>query len=128
MRSENPHSEDSPGIDQFFPDDYIKRAVKVLRLISEESKLRIMLLLAKEGACRVTDIADILGMNQSTVSHHLSLLRNADLVTTTRDGKNIFYDINDVTWRQMGREFFDYLQKGDDIHFLGKFLLKRLSK
>lgn len=113
---------------EFFPDEYIKRAVKILKLISEESKLRIMLLLAKQGPCTVTEISENLDMNQSTVSHHLSLLRNADLVTTRREGKNIYYDVNDALWREMGKQFFDNLQKGDDIHFLGKFLLKRLSR
>ncbi len=113
---------------EFFPEAYIKRAVKILRLVSEESKLRIMLLLAKDGPCTVTEIAETLDLNQPTASHHLSLLRNADLVTTNREGKNVFYDINESVWREMGREFFDYLQKGNDIHFLGKFVLKRLSK
>ncbi len=113
---------------EFFPEEYIKRASKILRLISEESKLRIMLLLAKEGPCWVTEISEALNMNQTTLSHHLSLLRNAELVTATREGKNIFYDINDPLWREMGKQFFDYLQKGDNIHILGKFVLKRLSK
>ena len=112
----------------FFPEEYIRRASKILKLISEESKLRIMLLLAKEGPCSVTEISEMLRMNQPTVSHNLSLLRVADLVTSTREGKNIFYDINEPVWREMGRQFFDYLQKGNDIHFLGKFVLKRLTK
>jgi ArsR family transcriptional regulator len=113
---------------EFFPEEYIKRASKILRLISEESKLRIMLFLAKEGPRWVNEIAESLNMNQTTVSHHLSLLRNADLVTANREGKNIFYDINEPIWREMGKQFFDYLQKGDNIHILGKFVLKRLSK
>lgn len=112
---------------EFFPDAYIKRSVKILKLISEESKLRIMLLLAKEGPLIVTDIAELLEMNQSTVSHHLSLLRHADLVVGERDGRNIFYDINEPLWRDMGRQFFEYLQKGNNIHILGKFVLKRLT-
>ncbi|MFQ5641756.1 MAG: ArsR/SmtB family transcription factor [bacterium] len=113
---------------EFFPEDYIKRASKFLKLVSEESKLRIMLLLAKEGPCTVTEISETLCINQPTVSHHLSLLRNADLVDTERDGKHIFYDINESLWREMGKQFFDYLQKGNNIHFLGKFVLKRLGK
>ncbi|MFQ5603994.1 MAG: ArsR/SmtB family transcription factor [bacterium] len=115
-------------LSEFFPEAYLKKAVKVLKLISEESKLRIMLLLAKGGPCRVTEIAEVLNINQTTISHHLSLLRNAELVTSNREGKNIFYDINDTLWREMGKQFFNYLQKGNDIHFLGKFVLKRLGK
>lgn len=117
----------SPSHVEFFPEAYIKRSVKILKLISEESKLRIMLLLAKEGPLIVTDIAELLEMNQSTVSHHLSLLRNADLVVGEREGRNIFYDINEPLWRDMGRQFFEYLQKGNNIHILGKFVLKRLA-
>lgn len=113
---------------EFFPEEYLKRAVKILKLISEESKLRIMLLLAKDGPLRVSQIADLLEMNQTTTSHHLSLLRAADLLIHERDGKNIYYDINESIWREMGKEFFDYLQKGNDIHFLGKFILKRVSR
>ncbi|MFQ5864234.1 MAG: ArsR/SmtB family transcription factor [bacterium] len=113
---------------EFFPEEFIKRASKILRLISEQSKLRIMLYLAKEGPCWVTEISETLNMNQTTLSHHLSLLRNADLVTATREGKTIFYDINEPLWREMGKQFFDYLQKGDNIHILGKFVLKRLGK
>ncbi|NIR49838.1 helix-turn-helix transcriptional regulator [candidate division KSB1 bacterium] len=113
---------------EFFPEDYIKKASKILKLISEESKLRIMLLLAKDGPCSVTQMSETLNINQPTLSHHLSLLRHADLVASTRDGKNVFYDINEPLWREMGKQFFDYLQKGNDIHFLGKFVLKRLKK
>lgn len=115
-------------VKEFFSEVYIKRAVKVLKLISEESKLRIMLLLAKGGSCRVTEISNTLGMNQTTVSHHLSLLRAADLVVTNREGTTIFYDINDEIWRELGKEFFDNLQQGDNIPILGKFLIKRLMK
>ncbi len=87
-----------------------------------------MLLLAKDGPCSVTQMSETLNINQPTLSHHLSLLRHADLVASTRDGKNVFYDINEPLWREMGKQFFDYLQKGNDIHFLGKFVLKRLKK
>ena len=42
---------------EFFPEGYIKKAVTILKLVSEESKLRIMLLLAKKGTLTVTEIA-----------------------------------------------------------------------
>ena len=86
-----------------------------------------MLLLAKEGRLIVSKITGLLEMNQTTVSHHLSLLRKADLVIADRHGKNIFYDVNEMLWCEMGKQLFDYLQKGDDIHLLDKFILKRLA-
>lgn len=113
---------------EFFPESYIKKSVKILKLLSEESRLRIMLYLAKEGPCTVSEIIEALELVQSTTSHHLSLLRAADLVVTSRDGKNVYYDINDPIWKEMGLQFFKYLQKGNEIDLLGKFVLKMVGR
>lgn len=111
---------------EFFPESFVKQSVKILKLLSEESRLRIMLYLAKEGPCTVGEIIDALDLVQSTCSHHLSLLRMADMVRTSRDGKSIYYDINEPMWKEMGLQFFEYLQKGNEIDLLGRFVLKMI--
>jgi DNA-binding transcriptional ArsR family regulator len=116
------------NFEEFFPEAYIKKSVKLLKLLSEESRLRIMLYLAKAGPCTVSEIVETLDLVQSTTSHHLSLLRVADLVITSRDGKNVYYDINDPMWKRMGLQFFKYLQKGNEIDLLGKFVLKMVGR
>jgi len=113
---------------EFFPEAYIKKSVKILKLLSEESRLRIMLYLAKEGPCAVSEMVEALDLVQSTTSHHLSLLRAADLVVTSRDGKNVFYDINEPVWKEMGWQFFKYLEKGNKIDLLGKFVVKMIGR
>lgn len=113
---------------EFFPEAYLKQSLKILKLLSEESRLRIMLYLAKEGPCTVTEMVEALDLVQSTCSHHLSLLRMADMVTTARDGKSVYYDINEVMWKKMGLQFFKYLQKGPQIDFLGNFALKMIGR
>lgn len=113
---------------EFFPETYIKKSVKILKLLSEESRLRMMLYLAKEGPCTVSEIIEALDLVQSTTSHHLSLLRAADLVITSRDGKNVFYDINETMWKEMGLQFFKYLQKGNRIDLLGKFVVRMIER
>ena len=99
-----------------------------MKLLSDESRLRIMLYLAKEGRAYVSEMCHALGVSQTSLSHHLSLLRNADLVITSRDGKNIYYEINKPLWREMGLQFFTYLEKGKNIQFLDKFVIKLLGK
>jgi ArsR family transcriptional regulator len=42
----------------------------------------------------VSDIVEKTGVTQPTVSHHLSILREADLVNTRRSGKQVFYTLN----------------------------------
>ncbi len=113
---------------EFFPETYVRRSAKILRLLSEENRLRIMLYLAKEGPVSVGEISQVLEIHQTTISHHLALLRNADLVVASREGKNVFYDVNEPLWREMGLQFFTYLRKGDDITFLDRFVLRRLKK
>jgi ArsR family transcriptional regulator len=127
----NSHSAAKRAKDQFqefFPKDYVKRSVKILKLLSEESRLRIMLYLAKEGPCTVSELAEALELNITTLSHHLSLLRASDTVFTTRNGKNIFYDIHEPMWREMGLQFFKYLQKGKEVDFLGRFAVKVIER
>lgn len=112
---------------EFFPEKYVKRGVKILKLLSDESRLRVMLYLAKYGRAYVSEIGTALGLHQATLSHHLSLLRAADLVITDRDGKNVYYEINKPLWREMGLQFFAYLGKGPQIRFLDKFVIKLLK-
>ena len=120
-------SEQNRVTPEFFPEKYVKRSVKILKLVSDENRLRIMLYLAKEERAYVNKMADVLRLNQTTLSHHLSLLRAADLVTTSRDGKNIYYEINKPFWREMGLEFFNYLGKGPHVRFLDKFILRLIK-
>jgi ArsR family transcriptional regulator len=57
---------------------------------------RIKILFAIDGgALCVCDIAELVGMTKSAVSHQLKILRGADLVTYKKVGKNVFYELAD---------------------------------
>jgi ubiquinone/menaquinone biosynthesis C-methylase UbiE len=77
-------------------DGYIKRIsamssiVKNLRLLADETRLRLLLLLQAEELT-VVEIQEILGLGQSRISSHLAQLRQARLVQDRRAGKNIYY-------------------------------------
>ncbi len=64
--------------------------VKTLRAAAEPNRLRILLLLRGEELS-VAELQEILGMGQSTISTHLSQLRQAGLVEDRRTGKSSFY-------------------------------------
>src|SRR5204863_9683360 len=68
--------------------------VKSLRLVADETRLRLLLLLAKDELS-VVEIQEILGMGQSRISSHLAQLRQAGLVQDRRAGKNIYYALPD---------------------------------
>src|SRR6187402_3129202 len=68
--------------------------VKSLRLLADETRLRLLLLLQTEELS-VVEIQEVLGMGQSRISSHLAQLRQAGLVQDRRAGKNIYYALTD---------------------------------
>jgi ArsR family transcriptional regulator len=64
------------------------------KAIADDTRQKIMSHLCCNWLC-VSDVVDRLGgVTQPTVSHHLSILRDANLVHTRREGKQIFYSLN----------------------------------
>ena len=68
----------------------LRGLTQLLRLLSEETRLKILFTVAA-GERDVTGLWGPMGLPQATVSHHLSFLRVAGLVSTRRDGKHIHY-------------------------------------
>jgi ubiquinone/menaquinone biosynthesis C-methylase UbiE/predicted transcriptional regulator len=64
--------------------------LKSLKLLADPSRVRLVLLLEREELS-VAELQDILGMGQSTISTHLSQLKQAGIVEDRRTGKNILY-------------------------------------
>lgn len=74
--------------------DKLRRAVLTLRSINNSLRKKIVALLEEKRNITVTEIYKILKIEQSVASQHLAILRRADIVTTKREGKSIFYSIN----------------------------------
>lgn len=62
--------------------------------LADPSRIMILYLIAEKD-CTVSEIVEALGMNQSTVSRHLKVLREVGLVTSERDGQHIHYRLKD---------------------------------
>ncbi|HLP21911.1 MAG TPA: metalloregulator ArsR/SmtB family transcription factor [Chitinophagales bacterium] len=72
----------------------LKRAVLTLRAINHPLRKKIVSMLEDKRKMTVTEIYDILKIEQSVASQHLAILRRAEIVTTKREGKFIFYGVN----------------------------------
>ena len=70
-----------------------KDLVQVFKLLSDETRLRILLYLMQEGELHVTALCERLGQSQPAVSHHLALLRHGGIIAPRRQGKNNFYSL-----------------------------------
>ena len=94
----------------------MQEIVETMKLISDRSRLRILMLLAGRELC-VCQIMGVLGMSQPLVSHNLSLLHKGGFLDDRRDGKMIFYTIRKKP-RKMQRLLLDLVVdalKGDRI-------------
>ena len=59
---------------------------------SDDTRLRIIILLTLKPLC-VTEISNVLGVNQTTISHQLKILKSLNIVEFDRNGKSIIYYI-----------------------------------
>lgn len=66
----------------------------LFKVFGDSTRLRIMVLLS-DAELSVTDIAESLKMEQSTISHQLRVLRQNKLVRVRRDGKQMYYTLDD---------------------------------
>jgi len=100
-------------------DQLEKDLVQVFKLLSDETRLRVMMYLAREGELHVTALCDKLNQSQPAVSHHLALLRVAGLIEARRDGKHNFYSVRAKHFHRLMTEIFSSLgnEDADEIRF-----------
>lgn len=74
--------------------DKIDDLSEIFKLIGDPTRLKIILALKEEELC-VCDLATLLGITRSAVSHQLRLLRGLRLVKVRREGKMAYYSLKD---------------------------------
>ena len=77
-----------------------RRLAKVLKALADEKRLLIIQLLGMRSLC-VCELESLVELSQPAASHHLRILREAGLVTDTRQGKWIFYSLNEDNYTEM---------------------------
>lgn len=75
-------------------EDTLYDLAELFRIFGDSTRIRILYVLFEAEMC-VCDIAQLLGMTQSAISHQLRSLKNARLVKARREGKTVFYSLAD---------------------------------
>ena len=76
------------------PDEILYELAELFKVFGDSTRIRILYVLFEDELC-VGDIAELLNMSQSSVSHQLRILKDAKLVKFRREGKSIFYALDD---------------------------------
>ncbi|MFH1614571.1 MAG: metalloregulator ArsR/SmtB family transcription factor [Planctomycetota bacterium] len=82
--------------------------LNITKALSDENRVRALMMLAGGELC-VCQIIEMLGLAPSTVSKHMSILRQAGLVETRKEGRWIYYRLADGA--KKSREILGWLQR-----------------
>jgi len=107
---------------------YMKQIAQSFKALADETRLRILALLTRGELC-VCDMVAVLELPQSTVSRHLSYLKNAGLVTDRRQGLWVHYKLNPAGSSSQGallsglpQKLAGLSQAGEDLKKLKRHL------
>ncbi len=90
-------------------EDTLYELSELFKVFGDSTRIRILYVLYEAEVC-VCDLAEVLHMSQSAVSHQLKNLKSARLIKSRRVGKQVFYSLSDdhvATIISMGREHIE---------------------
>lgn len=82
---------------------------ETFQALGDSSRIQIVWALSK-GELSVNDIAELVGMSQPAVSHHLRTLRNLRLVRVRKDGRSAYYALDDEHIERLLREGIEHVE------------------
>jgi ArsR family transcriptional regulator len=87
--------------------------VKILKALGDPNRIRIVKMLSERQLC-LCEVREILGLSNSTVSKHLSILRDAGILLDSKDGKWVNFQLNVKPEQRFTRSIIDLLQDSFD--------------
>ena len=85
---------------------------ELFKVFGDSTRIKILYVLFESELC-VCDIAQLLGMTQSAVSHQLRILKSNKLVKFRREGKTVFYSLDDDHVRSILSLGMEHLDEAD---------------
>jgi DNA-binding transcriptional ArsR family regulator len=103
------HEDIVEQVNQNMPDEEILYDLaELFKIFGDSTRIKILYVLFESEMC-VCDIAQLLGMTQSAISHQLRALKQSKLVKYRREGKTIYYYLADEHVRSMIGQGFEHL-------------------
>lgn len=92
------------------PDETLYDLAELFKIFGDSTRIRILYALFEAEMC-VCDIAELLNMTQSAISHQLRLLKQSKLVKNRRDGKTVYYSLADEHVRTVINQGMDHIME-----------------
>lgn len=89
------------------------RLAETFRVLADPGRVRLILALLSAGELRVGELAAVTGLSETACSHSLRLLRSARVVRFRKDGRSVYYALDDEHIRTLLDVARDHVQHGD---------------
>lgn len=96
---------------KLIPGEQVQHLAELFKTLGDPTRVSIMDALAKTEFC-VCDLAELLGLSQSATSHQLRVLRSNHLVKYRREGKMVYYSLDDNHVLALYREGIEHISEG----------------
>lgn len=105
------HPEEVEAARKILPEDEVSaRVAELFKAMGDRNRLRILLCLGRGEMC-VCDLSAALELSESLVSHQLRVLRNLHLVRFRKEGKMVFYSLDDQHVELLLEQGLDHIRE-----------------
>ena len=112
------HEDIVTQVNQNMPDEeFLYDLAELFKIFGDSTRIKILYVLFESEMC-VCDIAQLLGMTQSAISHQLRSLKQCRLVKARRDGKTVFYSLADGHVRTILNQGMEHVAELLPLHIL----------
>ncbi len=99
-------------MEEAYTDGAVSDLAELFKIFGDPTRIRILYAMLETELC-VNDIAACLQMSQSSVSHQLRILKSSKLVKSRREGKLIFYSLDDDHVRSILSMGMEHIMEGE---------------
>ncbi|KLD97471.1 MULTISPECIES: ArsR/SmtB family transcription factor [Arcobacteraceae] len=92
-------------------DETLYDVAELFKAFADTTRIKIIAILKEETLC-VGAISEVLNISQSAISHQLKALKNAKIVKSKREGKWIYYSLDDEHIKRIFDMGFEHITKG----------------
>lgn len=91
-----------------------QKLAEFFKIIGDPTRTKILFALDQKEMC-VCDIANVLGMTKSSISHQLATLRNVGIVKYRREGKEVYYTLDDEHIKQVFEIAIEHIEHKEKV-------------
>ena len=91
-------------------EDELYDLAELFKVFGDSTRIKILYALSERELC-VCDISELIGVSQTAISHQLRVLKGAKLVKYRREGKNVFYSLDDDHVRSIINQGMEHVEE-----------------